>query len=43
MRANEGDSDVVELLLIKVVSKVSEPRPVDRGGREMAKTMWLGR
>jgi ankyrin repeat protein len=30
--AREGDSDVVGLLLIKVVSKVSEPHPIDRCG-----------
>jgi hypothetical protein len=39
--ASEGDSDAVELLLIKVVSKVPEPQTIDRYGRKMAKTMWL--
>jgi hypothetical protein len=36
----EGDSDVVGLQ-IKVVSKVSEPHPISRCGRKMAKPMWL--
>ena len=39
--ASEGDSDVVELLLIKVVAKVPEPQLIDRCGRKMAKAMWL--